>query len=511
MYLGYHAARTPDKPAIIIAETGETLTYKQVNDNSLKVARFLDAKGLTRGDTIAILMENHINYMDIVWAALRSGFYVVTLNRYATAEETAYILQDCEAKALFASDAMRDLAAQMTAHCEQRIIVGGALDGWLPYEDLLASHPADPIEGACAGATMPYTSGTTGRPKGVVRPISGVSVEEEWNFMPTMREAFAYTSSDVVHYSPAPMYHGGPMLFLRATHSVGGTIVQTRKFDAERALADIERFKVTHSFMVPTMFVRMLKMEAEARRKYDCSSLVSVVHSAAPCPVEVKQAMIDWWGPVVDEFYGATDGGALIPIKSVDWQKKPGAAGIAAPGLIAICDEETGAELPAGTPGLIYFICPPGTAPHYKNDPAKTAAAHHPDTYDWMTSGDVGYVDEDGYLFLTDRKAYMIISGGVNIYPQMVEDALIVHDEVADAAVFGIPNPEMGEEVKAVVELLPSSQPSAKLAAELIDYVAGRVSKYMVPKTLDFVEQMPRTASGKLLKKQMRDAYWEKG
>jgi len=295
---------------------------------------------------------------------------------------------------------------------------------------------------------------------------------------------------------------------MRAVTCLGGTIVQVQKFDEVRVLQHIQDYGITHTQMVPTMFVRMLKLEAETKEGFDLSSLKSVVHAAAPCPKDVKLEMIDWFGPIIHEYYGATDGGRMVPIRCEDWINHPGAVGKPEPGFLQVCDEG-GHVFPAGEAGLIYFVHQ-GEPHHYRNDPEKTRQSRHPQHESWTTSGDIGYIDEDGYLFLTDRKAFMIISGGVNIYPQMVEDALICHKAVADAAVFGVPNPEMGEEVKAVVELLPSQKPSQVLSEQIMEFVSTRVSKYMLPKTLEFTDRLPRTPAGKLLKSKMKEVYWAK-
>ena len=511
MFIGDHAARTPDRPAVIIAETGETLTYAQLNDNSNRIAQMLAARGFQRGDVVAVLMENHLNYLEVVWAALRSGLYVVCLNRYGTAEDVAYILNDSGARAIFASEKMRTTAAalgNLIPDCPHRFILGKPLDGWEDHQSATSAHPAEPLVEEWMGNTMAYTSGTTGRPKGVERPLPDLPAGAEWFRVPFLKEQFGFEEG-MHYYAPAPMYHGAPQQFMRAVHCLGGTVVQVQKFDEMRALAHIEAYKITHTQMVPTMFVRMLKLPAADRDRFDLSSLKRVVHSAAPCPRDVKQAMIDWVGPIVDEYYGATDGGAMIPISCADWLAHPGAAGRPLPNTLKICRDD-GSEAAPGESGLIYFVHPPGKLFTFRNDPEKTQASRHPVHPNWTTSGDIGRLDDDGFLYLTDRKAFMIISGGVNIYPQMIEDALITHDAVQDVAVFGVPNPEMGEEVKAVVELMPGQVGCDRLRDELMDYVGGRVAAYMRPKSLDFVDALPRTPTGKLLKKQMQAAYWSR-
>lgn len=506
MYIGHHAALTPDRAAVIIAETGETITYAEVDANSNRIAQYLHGLGLRRGDAVAILMENHLNYMDVVWACLRSGLYAVCLNRYGTADEVAWILRDSGARVLFASERLRDTAQAVADAVPHRVMVGAPAPGWLSYAELLASHPARRLETEWLGNTMPYTSGTTGRPKGVVRPLPRVTVDQEWPRVPFGRRHFDFAEG-MIYYAPAPMYHGAPMQFLRATHCLGGTVVQVQKFDELRMLEHIQLYRITHTQVVPTMFVRLLKLPVESRMRFDLSSLVSVVHSAAPCPREVKQAMIDWLGPIVHEYYGATDAGTMIPIRCADWLTHPGAVGRPEPGTVVVCDE-AGAPLAPGEQGLIYFVHQ-GPPHEYRNDPEKTRAARHPQHPNWTTSGDLGFMDDDGFLYLTDRKAFTIISGGVNIYPQMIEDALITHESVREVAVFGVPNPEMGEEVKAVVELMPGTDPSEALSTRLIDHVRARVAAYMVPRSLDFVAELPRSPTGKLLKQPLRDAYWK--
>ena len=508
MYLADHARLTPDKPAMISADTGRAVTFAELNERSNRLAQFLYAQGLRRGDHIAVLMENNLAFMEPVWAAFRSGLYVTTINRYLPADEAAYIASDCGAKALITSYAKRDTAAELLdliPNCPIRLMVGGVIPGWASYEDAVASCSPEPLAQEWMGDSMLYSSGTTGRPKGILRPLPEITPAEGFE---TRQASNRYElSAQSVYLSPAPLYHAAPLAYVLTVQSFGGTVVMMERFDPEQALQLIEKHRVTHSQWVPTMFVRMLKLPPEVRTRYDLSSHKVAVHAAAPCPVEVKRQMIEWWGPILYEYYAGTEASGSTFITSEDWLKHPGSVGRAALGVLHICDED-GNELPVGETGLVYFEREAPTF-EYHNDPAKTASARHPTHPNWNALGDVGYLDEDGYLYLTDRKAFMIISGGVNIYPQAIEDALVTHPKVADVAVFGVPDPEMGEAVKAVIEPAPGQAPSDDLAAELMTYARERLAHYMAPRSIDFIEEMPRLPTGKLYKRILRDAYWQ--
>ena len=443
MYIADHALLTPDKPAMIAAESGAEVSYRELNDRSNQLARYLHGQGLRRGDHIAILMENNLRFMEVVWAAFRSGLYLTAVNRYLPPDETAYIVTDCMAKAIVSSFDRREVVAPVAPlipNCPIRLMVDGTIDGWVSYEDAVAGQPTTPLEVEWMGDSMLYSSGTTGRPKGILRPLLERTVAEGFD---TRQAANRYGySPDTVYLSPAPLYHAAPLGFVTSVLSFGGTVIMMERFDAENALRFIERYRVTHSQWVPTMFVRMLKLPETTRAAYDLSSHQIAIHAAAPCPVDVKRQMIEWWGPILYEYYAGTEGTGSTAIDSHDWLKHPGSVGKAALGVLHICDEE-GAELPIGEAGLVYFEREAMTFA-YHNDQAKTRAAQHPAHDNCMSLGDVGYLDADGYLYLTDRKAFMIISGGVNIYPQAIEDALILHPKVGDVAVFGVPNEEMG-------------------------------------------------------------------
>ena len=510
-YLGDHARLTPDKPALIHGATGVTLTYRELDDRSNRLAQYLHRLGLRRGDAIALLMENNLRYLEVCWAALRSGLIVTPVNRFLTPDEVAYIVEDSGSQVIVSSHAMREtaaalLAAPAVAKSRARLMVDGTIDGWLSYEQAVADCPPQRLADEWLGATMLYSSGTTGRPKGILRtqPAGGRVTDGPARHEP-MR-SFGW-STDTVYLSPAPLYHAAPLGYCLYTQYTGGTVVFMEKFDALEALRMIERWRVTHSQWVPTMFVRMLKLDESQRRAFDLSSHRVAIHAAAPCPVEVKQRMIDWWGPILREYYGASEGHGITVIDSAEWLTHPGSVGRAWLGVLHICDDD-GNELPPDTPGLIYFER--DELPfHYHNDPQKTRAAQHPRHPTWTKVGDIGRLDRDGYLYLTDRQSFMIISGGVNIYPQAIEDALALHPAVLDVAVIGVPDAEMGEAVKAVVEPAPGVQPSDALADELVAFLHGRVGRHMIPKSVAFVDALPRLPTGKLRKHELRARYWK--
>jgi fatty-acyl-CoA synthase len=509
MYPGAHVDDFPDKPAVIVAETGETLTYRELEDNSVRLARHLHAAGLRRGDHVALLSGNNPKVYEAYWAALRSGLYITAVNRHLSPAEISYIVNDCGAKALIASAGLREAAeaiVEQTPEVEIRLAFGGPVESYESYEDALAAQPPQPLPDQPRGADMLYSSGTTGRPKGIKQPLSDQQVGDPPGdpYTAVFGPLYGF-DTESVYLSPAPLYHAAPLRFGGVVQALGGTLVVMERFDAEQALAAIERYRVTHSQWVPTMFVRMLKLDEAARSRYDISSLKVAVHAAAPCAVDVKRAMIEWWGPVLYEYYASTEANGATFIDSEQWLRKPGSVGPAGMGSIRVCGDD-GAELPTGEIGTIYFER--DELPFaYHNDPAKTEAAIHPDHPTWTTTGDIGYVDAEGFLFLTDRKAFMIISGGVNIYPQEIEDALALHPSVLDVAVIGIPDEEMGESVQAVVQPAPGATPGPELAAELRDYLRERIAHYKVPRGIDFADELPRTPTGKLVKGKLRAQY----
>jgi fatty-acyl-CoA synthase len=509
VYPGAHAAATPEKPALIMGRSGEVITYRELERRSCRLARLFWASGLRPGGHVAIFMENHPRYAEVYWAAFRSGLYLTTVSRHLSADEAAYIIDDSGAEALVTSRFLAGVAAELPQRipkCRLRLMTDGAAPGYESYEDSIASQPAEPLAEQPVGATMLYSSGTTGRPKGIKRPLSGRGVEEGEPVTRFIGSLFGL-DSDTVYLSPAPIYHSAPLGFSMGVVSLGGTVVMMEEFDARDALRCIETFRCNHGQFVPTMFTRMLKLPEEERARYDVSGLRAAIHAAAPCPVAVKQQMIDWWGPILYEYYGGTELNGLTVIDSPNWLAHRGSVGRAVIGSIRICDDE-GRELPTGEVGTIYFER--DAMPfEYHNEPEKTRQAQHPLHPSWSTIGDMGYVDEEGYLYLTDRKAFMIISGGVNIYPAEVEAVLTMHPKVLDVAVFGIPNQEFGEEVKAVVQPVEGVSGSPELAQELIDFTRERIAHFKCPRSVDFEAELPRLATGKLYKRLLRDRYWK--
>ena len=507
-YPGAHAARNPDKPAVIMSDTGETLTYAQLEEQSVRLARVLHDAGLRRGDSIAFISPNDPVYFVAYWAAMRSGLYITAINYNLTADEAAYIVNDCGARAFLMHSAMPEIADKLldlTPKVELRLSVGGALPGHDELETVLADAPAEPLDEQPIGRLMLYSSGTTGQPKGIRAPLGDYQLGDEPDPLFAVFGVAYGMSADSVYLSPAPLYHSAPFGFSAMIQSAGGTVIVMPKFIPEDALATIERYQVTHSQWVPTMFIRMLKLPDDVRSRYDLSTHKVAIHAAAPCPIEVKQKMIEWWGPILQEYYAATEAIGITLVDSQTWLTKPGTVGRSLLGELHICDDE-GNDLPAGQAGTIYFER--DEFPFvYHNAPEKTAAAANPQHSNWATTGDIGYVDDEGFLYLTDRKAFMIISGGVNIYPQEIENALALHPKVTDIAVIGIPDPEMGEQVKAVVQPADGVAPSPELERELTDYLHEHIAHFKVPKSIDFVTELPRTPTGKLVKHKVREPY----
>lgn len=507
MFPGSYAASAPNRPAVVMAGSGKSLTYRELDNNSARLASALHALGLRPGDVIALVSDNSAEAFEVYWAALRSGLYITAVNWHLAPDEAAYILRDSGAQVVIVSAAVRTVAeplVPLAPDVKHWYAFGGRVAGYQPYADLLAT--AGPrLTNQPRGSEMLYSSGTTGRPKGIKpRLVPGQVGEPGDPLVALLGSAFKITEGDI-YLSPAPIYHTAPLKWCASVQALGGTVVLMERFDAEEALAAIERFRVTVTQVVPTMFVRMLQLSEETRTAYDVSTLRLAVHAAAPCPPDVKDAMISWWGPILTEYYGATEQHGTTIIATSEWQTKRGSVGRAAMGILHICDDD-GKELPPGEVGTIFFER--DVAPfEYHNDPEKTSASRHPAHDNWCTVGDVGYLDEDGYLFLTDRKGFMIISGGVNIYPQEIENALALHPKILDVAVIGLPDPEMGEQVKAVVQLRRDVVPSDELAKEIIAYVRDRIAHYKAPKSVDFVDELPRSATGKLVKRILIDRY----
>jgi long-chain acyl-CoA synthetase len=508
MFARQHAESHPDKPAVIMAATGETVTYAEYEARADRTARLLRAAGLQRGDHVAVFMENSIRMLEIEGAAERTGLYFTLINTYLAPDEVAYILTNSKSRVLFSSAARCPVAVAAAAKCPQleRLFMTGLGDppqGWESYEDAIAAYPAAPVPDESLGAAMLYSSGTTGQPKGILRDLPAIAPSEPLPVMDFVREMFGFRTG-MTYLNPAPLYHSAPAASVSASLRLGATTVVMEHFDAQQWLALVERYRVTHCQMVPVMFSRLLRLPSEVREKYDTSSLECIVHAAAPCPVPVKQAMIDWLGPIITEYYGATEGHGFTFCDSAEWLLHPGTVGRPILGELRILDDD-GRQCPTGVDGTIWFRG--ATAFQYFEDPAKTAASR---STDGMASsvGDVGHVDADGYLYLTDRKTYMIISGGVNIYPQETENLLAAHPAVLDVAVIGVPNEDLGEEVKAVVQLADPASASPELAQALIDYCRARLAHFKCPRTVDFVTELPRSPTGKLYKRLLRDTYW---
>jgi fatty-acyl-CoA synthase len=512
MHPGHHASSSPDKAAVILARTGEVLTYAELDARSNRLARLLWAEGLRRGDHLAVFLENHLRYFEVAWAALRSGLYLTTVNRSLTAPEAGYIVHDCGAQVLISSRAVHGAAAgipERAPGCRRFLVVDGPPEGaaacFESYEAALTQHPPEPLAEEPLGEFMLYSSGTTGRPKGIARPLPDRAVSQGLAMNAVLRGLFR-VEADSVYLSPAPMYHSAPLGFCTSMQSLGGTVVMMERFDAREALKALEKYAVTHSQWVPTMFSRMLKLPEEERTGFDLSAHRVAIHAAAPCPRKVKEQMFAWWGPILHEYYGGTELNGLTYVGPEDWLAHPGTVGRAVMGTIRICDE-TGEELPAGEAGLVYFER--DKAPFaYHNDAEKTRSAQHPKHPAWTTLGDVGYVDEEGFLYLTDRASFMIISGGVNIYPQEIENELITHPKVEDAAVIGVPHPDLGEAVKAVVQLVAGVPGDEALAEELMAYARQHLAAYKCPRSIDFEPELPRLPTGKLYKRLLKDRYW---
>ncbi|KLO25581.1 acyl-CoA synthetase [Mycolicibacter heraklionensis] len=494
-----------DNPAIILHPSGTVVTFADLEARANRLAHFFRAAGLVEGDVVAIIMENNEHIHAAMWAARRSGLYYVPINTHLTAAEAAYIIDNSNAKAIIGSAALRQTCADLAEHLPKGLpglllIADGDLDGWQRYPECVADQPDTPIDDEIEGDLLQYSSGTTGRPKGIKRPLPHLPPAEVPGLMAML--VSVWMGPDSVYLSPAPLYHTAPSVWSMQIQAAGLTTVVMEKFDAESALDAIQRYRVTHGQFVPAHFTRMLKLPAEVRDSYDVSSLKRVMHAAAPCPVEIKQQMIDWWGPIVDEYYASSEAHGSTLISADEWLKHPGSVGKAMFGAVHILDED-GNELPAGQAGEIYFEG--GTAFEYLNDPEKTAKSRH--AQGWTTVGDVGYLDDEGYLYLTDRRHHMIISGGVNIYPQEAENLLVTHPKVLDAAVFGIPDDEMGQSVKAAVQTVDPADATPAFAAELLAWLRDRLAHYKCPRSIAFEEQLPRTDTGKLYKNELVAKY----
>jgi long-chain acyl-CoA synthetase len=501
-----YAASHPERAAVITS-SGRTITFGELESRSCQLAQALFAYGLRAGDKVAVLVVNDHRTHEVAWGLQRSGLFLTFINTHLSADEAAYIVNDCGAKVLIVSSALAPLAAalvDLTPGIELRLAIGeSVVAGHESFDEFVAGHPIIPLTDEQEGSAMLYSSGTTGWPKGIRRPLSGLPFGSDAVLVPMLGGVMGFEEGDV-YLNPAPLYHSAPLAWSMTAHRIGGTVVVMERFDPEDCLNLIAEYGVTHGQFVPTMFVRMLKLSDRVRASRDLSSLQSVVHAAAPCATEVKHRMIEWWGPVIHEYYSGTEGGGLTWITSEQWLTHPGSVGAPAWGAIYICDDD-GNVVSVGEDGVVWFGGSENTFV-YNNDPEKTKQTFN--ERGWSTLWDVGHLDKDGYLYLTDRKLFMIVSGGVNIYPQEIEDVLVLHPAVADVAVFGIPDPEMGEEVKAVIQPAPGVTAGAALAEEILVFCRNKLSHFKCPRSVDFIDEMPRGENGKLYKRRLRDAYW---
>ncbi len=500
-----HAKTQPQKPAYIMAESGEVVTFQQLDERSNQFAHLLRSLGLKAGDHIAIGMENHPRFFELCWGAQRAGIIYTAFSTRLKTNEAAYIVNNCAAKLLVSSKTLADMATALLPHATQlphRLMVDGVAPGFEALEPLLAQQPTTPVADQTAGGDMLYSSGTTGYPKGVFVPPESPEIDAV-NSLTNICRGLYGMGADTVYLSPAPLYHAAPMRFCMQVMRLGGTVIIMEHFDAEQYLSLVQRYRATHTQLVPTMFVRMLKLADDVRLRYDVSSLKCAIHAAAPCPIPIKEQMIAWWGDVIWEYYAGTEGNGMTLVRAADWMTHKGTVGKAVIGVLKICNE-AGDEVATGETGTVYFA--DGKPFHYHDDPVKTADSTN--AKGWTTLGDVGHVDAEGYLYLTDRKSYMIISGGVNIYPQEVENLLVTHPKVMDAAVLGVPDDDFGEAVKAVIQPRDMADAGPELAAELIAFCQANLSTIKCPRSVDFEVELPRHPTGKLYKRLLRDRYW---
>lgn len=510
MFPGQIALSTPDKPAVINAADGSMITYGELDAAANRISQLLRLSGLSVGDHIAICLENHPRYFEVLWGCHYAGLIYTACSSRLTSDELNYIINDCGAKAFITSKYKSDQAVQIAntiPNVHLRLMLDGVVDGYDSFEETVATFNPTELENRIDGTDMLYSSGTTGRPKGIklVLPPNPIGSP---NGVAVLGQMLFSMDENTVYLSPAPLYHAAPLRWNMALHRLGATTVIMDHFDAENFLKLIEKYKVTHCQTVPTMFVRMLKLDESIRSRYNISTLLNAFHAAAPCPIEVKRAMLNWWGPIIHEYYAGSEGNGFVYCSPQQWLAHPGTVGMAVSGVLHICDD-TGNELPSDEIGTVYFESPAQF--EYHNDPEKTKASRDPLGRGWTTLGDIGYLDDDKFLYLTDRKAFMIISGGVNIYPQEAENVLINHPKVLDVAVFGVPNDEFGEEVKAVVQpvKMPANElDAAALRNELGAYCRQSLADFKCPRSIDFRVELPRHPTGKLYKRLLKDEYW---
>jgi long-chain acyl-CoA synthetase len=497
----------PDKTAFRMVRSGESVTFRELDERSNRAAHLFRSCGVGRGDHILVLMENNRQFLEVCFGADRAGIYYTAVSTHLVIDEIEYILRDCGAKLVVTSRAQRAIMEALRARLPNLghwYMVDANCPGFVDWDAAVNLHPAVPIADEWQGLDMLYSSGTTGRPKGIKWSLPGRPPGGRTMLVDLLARLFEY-QADTRYLSPAPLYHAAPMRHSMTVIKQGGTVFVMEKFDAEQALATIERERITHSQWVPTMFVRMLKLPPEMRAHHDMSSMRMAIHAAAPCPVDVKERMIDWWGPILREYYAGTENNGFCTLDTPEWLAHKGSVGRAVQGKLRICDER-GEELPVGEEGEVYFADGPQFS--YHNDPAKTASCRN--SQGWTTLGDIGRLDADGYLYLVDRKSFLIISGGVNIYPQEIEDTILSHPRVADVAVIGVPNEDFGEEVKAIVQPLEMTQAGPELADEIIALCKTRIAAYKCPRSVEFRAALPRHPTGKLFKRLLKQQYWTK-
>jgi long-chain acyl-CoA synthetase len=501
------AQRDPGRLALVTPDE-QRLTAGELLARANRLVHGLRGLGLGKGDVVATVLPNSGEMLELYLAALQAGFYLVPINHHLTASETAYILQDSGAKAFIASDRFGETsvgAVKEVSFAERARFTLGRLPGFRAWDELSAGQPDALPADRTAGQVMNYTSGTTGRPKGVRRPLPPLDPDEFASLFGMLLFLFGLQPKDGnVHLVGSPLYHTAVLMFAGCSLHLGHGVVLMDKWLPEQHLKLIEKYRVTTSHMVPTQFHRLLALPDDVRTRYDLSSMRAMIHAAAPCPIDIKRRMLEWWGPVVWEYYAASEGGGTV-VSPAEWLGKPGTVGKAWPmSEIKILDEQ-GNAVPTGEIGTVYMALGNGQDFEYHGDKQKTDANRRGR---FFTVGDVGYLDQDGFLFLRDRKIDMIISGGANIYPAEIEAVLLTHPKVGDAAVFGIPDEDWGEQVKAVIEPAPGVDPGPALADEIIVFCKQQLAKYKVPKTIDFVETLPRDPNGKLYKRKLRDPYW---
>lgn len=500
MTLAVWADTQPDRIAVH-DPSGRLHSFAKVNANANRLARLLRSRGLKPGDSLALVCSNRAEFVEVLAATLRTGIRLTPVNWHLTADEIAYIIRDCDAKAIV-GDARVAAMAEAAAACPDvllKLAVGDEIEGFESYDDALAPYDDRDIHDPVLGNAMMYTSGTTGRPKGVFRPAQAI-------VPPSSYALKGYDPATSVQLCAGPAYHAAPLAFdVRAAMGAGVPLIFMDKWDSERVLKTIAEKKVTHLHLVPIMFQRLLALPDHVKAKYDVGHVKYIVHGAAPCPPDVKYAMIEWFGPVLSEYYAGSEGGAGFTISAEEWLRKPGSVGKRPEVLKVRILDEAGRDLPNGQPGMIYQQLPPGGGFTYYKDEKKTQAAR---VDDFFTMGDVGYFDDEDYLFLTGRNAETIISGGVNIYPQEIDNELIKHEAVADSSTVGVPDPEWGEQVRAVIMLKPGYVPSDELAQDILNYARSRLPGFKVPKKVDFVTELPRSEAGKIQRNKVRAPYW---